>query len=828
MKLALRMLLKTPFVTTVAVVSLALGIGANSAIFSLFDQLLLRPLPVERPRDLVNLGTPGPKPGSNSCNDAGSCDVVFSYPMFRDLEREQTVFTGLAAHRLFNANFAYNGQTSNGSGMLVSGAYFSVLGLKPQAGRLLGPDDDARVGKSHVAVLADRYWRKRFNGDSGVVNQTLLINGQSMTVVGIAPAGFFGTTKGSEPDVFVPITMRGLMDPPFKGFEERRAYWAYVFGRLKPGVSIEQARLAINQPYHAIINSVEAPLQKGMSEQTMALFKAKVLTVEPGARGQSSIHEQAQTPLIMLFSVTGVVLLIACANIANLLLARSAGRAGEMAVRLAIGASRRQLVKQLLLESCLLAVVGGLAGLLVARWTLALIGSLLPVDAATTLTFALDGTMILFATALSLGTGVLFGLFPALHSTRPDLASTLKTQAGQPSGARAASRFRTSLVVSQIALSMALLACAGLFIKSLINVSRVDLGIKIDHLLTFRIAPRLNGYTPERSRELAARLEDELRTIPGVSTATGSMVPLLSGSNWGSNVTVQGFQAGPDTDTNANFNEIGPDYFKTLAIPMLAGREFTISDSIGAPKVVVINEAFLKKFNLGRDAVGMRMKRGGGTDLDLEIVGIVPNAKYADVKEKVQPVFYTPYRQDSQIGALNFYLRTSGDPETVLKAVPPVVARVDPNLPVVDLRTMPQQVRENVFLDRLISLLSTAFAGLATLLAAVGLYGVLAYTVSQRIREFGLRMALGADPSRVRRLVLGQVARLAVVGGAIGLLLAGGAGYGLRAQLSELQSYDPFVLASAAVFLGLVALGAGLIPAVRASRIDPMRALRYE
>src|SRR5690349_20395021 len=313
MKLALRMLLKTPFVTAVAIVSLALGIGANSAIFSLFDQLLLRPLPVERPRELVNLGTPGPKPGSNSCNDAGPCETVFSFPMFRDLERAQTVFTGLAAHRLFNANLAYNNQTSNGSGMLVSGGYFLVLGVKPQAGRLLGPDDDRTVGESHVAVLTDRYWRRRFNADPNVVNQTMLIDGQSMVIVGIAPAGFSGTTKGSEPDVFLPITMRGFMEPPIKGFDERPSYWAYVFGRLKPGVSIEQATLAINQQYHAIINDVEAPLQKGMSEQTMARFKAKVLTVEPGARGQSAIHEQAQTPLIMLFSVTGVVLLIACA-----------------------------------------------------------------------------------------------------------------------------------------------------------------------------------------------------------------------------------------------------------------------------------------------------------------------------------------------------------------------------------------------------------------------------------------------------------------------------------------------------------------------------------
>ncbi|PYR33473.1 MAG: hypothetical protein DMF93_25210 [Acidobacteria bacterium] len=369
LKLALRTLVKTPFVTIVAIVSLALGIGANAAIFSLFDQLLLAPLDVPQGERLVNLGAPGPKPGSTSCNQAGDCDQVFSYAMFRDLERVQTPFTGVAAHVSFGANLAARSQTENIQGLLVSGSYFGVVGLKPALGRLLGPDDDKTPGESHVVVLSYAYWLRRFGGDPGILDQPLTVNGQSMTIIGVAPRGFDGTTLGVKPALFAPITMRGFSQP-FKGFDNRRSYWVYLFARLKPGVSIEQARTAMATPYRQILADVEAPLQKGMSEQTLARFKSKAITVEPGAHGQTSITREAKAPLTLLFGVTALVLVIACANIANLLLARSAARAGEMALRLSIGASRWQLVRQLLLESCLLAFFGGAAGLVVAGCSL--------------------------------------------------------------------------------------------------------------------------------------------------------------------------------------------------------------------------------------------------------------------------------------------------------------------------------------------------------------------------------------------------------------------------------------------------------------------------
>jgi predicted permease len=827
-KFALRTLFKTPFVTVIAIVSLALGIGANAAIFSCFNQMLLQSLSVPRADELVNLSAPGPKPGSQSCNQAGDCDAVFSYAMFRDLQKAQTVLTGIAAHRLFGANLSFQGQTLNAQGVMVSGNYFQVLQVQPALGRLFDGNDDRVVGEAPVVVLSHGYWSTRFAADPNVLNQQLIVNGQSLTVVGVAPRGFDGTTLGTKPEIFVPITLRGSMQPGYRSWDNRQNYSLYLFARLRPGVHIEAARQALNAQYHAIVNDVEAPLQRGMSDATLVKFRAKPILVEPGGLGQSSTRNIARVPLLMLLGVTGFVLLIACANIANLLLARSAARASEMAVRLSIGASRARLVGQLLTESLLLALFGGIAGLFVAHWTLALIMSLMPAQAAQTMAFSLSTPALLFAAALTIGTGLLFGLFPALHSTRPDLVSTLKGLAGQPSGARGAARFRVVLATTQIALSMMLLAASGLFVKSLINVSRVDLGIKIDNVITFGLSPELSGYPPERARLFFQRLEDELRAVPGVTGVTVSLVPVLSGSNWGNDVAVQGFQGGPDVNSNARYNEIGAGYFSTMGIPLMTGREFTDGDGPTAPKVAIVNEEFVKKFNLGRDAVGKLIGSGSGyrSKLDTTIVGVTQNAKYSEVKGKVPALFFRPYRQDPELGSASFYVRTAGDPAQSASSVTAVVKRLDPNLPLEDLKTLTQQVRDNTFLDRMMTTLSSLFGGLATLLAAVGLYGVLAYTVSQRTREIGLRMALGAAPARVRTMVLRQVAWMTAIGGAIGLTGAAWMGSKAESLLFQMKGFDPAVFVLSALALTVVALAAGFIPAHRASQVDPMLALR--
>jgi putative ABC transport system permease protein len=829
LKFAFRTLFRTPFVTAIAILSLALGIGATAGIFSVFHQVLLQSLAVPNPSELVNLNAPGPKPGFGSCGQEGDCDTTFSYPLFRDLQKIQTVFTDIAAHVAFGANLAYDGQTSSSDALLVSGSYFPVLELHPALGRLLDSNDDKVAGESRVVALSYGYWASRFGLDPTVLNKSLIVNGQSLTIVGVAPKGFEGTTIGLRPAVFVPITLRSLVAAE-TDWSLRTDYWAYLFARLRPGITIDGARAALGTQYHAIVNDVEAPLQKDISREMLARFRAKPLLVVPGGLGQSTVPNQAKTPLRFLLAVTGLVLLIACANIANLLLARSSARAGEMAVRLSIGASRARLIGQLLTESLLLAALGGMAGMVVAKWTLVLVTSLLPAEVQHTITFSISGAVILFGIGLTFATGLLFGLFPALHSSRPDLVSTLKNQAGQPSGAKGAARFRLTLATSQIALAMLLLASSGFFVKSLRNISRVDLGVKVDHLVTFGLSPDRNGYSVDRIRLFYQRLEDELRTAPSVTAVTLSNVAILTGHNRNRDIAVQGFNAGPDTDSRSRYNRVGAGYFAVLGIPLLVGREFTDADNVNSAKVAIVNQTFAKKFGLGNDAVGKLMGSDGGyrSKLDTIIVGVVEDAKYSEVKQEAPPQYFLPYRQDPGLGAMHVYVRASGDVAQAASAITAVVKRLDPNLPIEALETVSAQARANTFLDRMMTTLSAAFALLATLLAGIGLYGVLAYTVSQRTREIGLRMALGAAPARVRGMVLRQVATMTLVGTLVGLAGALGVGRGVQSFLFQMTGVDPAVLTLSAVVLSLVALCAGWIPAHRASRMDPARALRSE
>jgi predicted permease len=835
LKLAARTLIRAPAVTAVAVGSLALGIGANTAIFSLIQRVLIRSLPVAEPDRLVNVLAQGPNPGSQTCNQAGGCDVILSYPMYRDLERGQSLVT-LAAHRATGADLAFRGKSLSGEGMLVSGSYFPVLGIKPALGRLLGPEDDRTVGGHPIAVLSHRYWTTELAADPSVLDQTILVNGKTMTVVGVAPPEFEGTTLGVRPRVFLPLTMGGDLIG-YNPFESRTRYWLYVFGRLAPGVSSEKALGGLNTLYHSIVNGVEVQLQRGISDQTLARFKAKVLRLEPGDQGQSDLRRQTSTPLILLLGVTAIVLLVACTNVANLLLARAAGRAAEMAIRSSLGAQRTQLVGQLLVESAILALLAGGLSLLVAAGTLRLITSFLPHGVIRSIDFGLDAPVLLFAAGLALGTTLLFGLLPALQATRPDLLSVVKSSAGRGSAGRGAARFRSVLVTAQITLSMALLCSAGLFLRSLANVNRLDLGVRIDSVVSFALSPGQMGYTPERSAALFLRVEDELAAIPGVTGVTSAWVPILVGWSNGTDVDVEGFAATLETNVNTRTNGVGPGYFRTLGIPVLEGREFTPSDGPGAPRVAVVNQEFVRKFNLGAGALGKRVtlasplvpRSPGEHRPDYQIVGVVRNSAYNEVKRDApQPLFFEAHRQASTTTRLVFYVRTSIAPAAIIQAIPEVVARLDPNLPVAELTTLPRQVEENIYLDRMISTLSAAFAILATFLAAVGLYGVLAYNVAQRTREIGVRMALGAEGSRVQTMIIRQVGTLIAIGGAVGIAVAFGIGRAARSLLFGLAAFDGPAFAAAALTLGLVALAAGIIPARRASRIPPTEALRAE
>jgi predicted permease len=658
----------------------------------------------------------------------------------------------------------------------------------------------------------------------------MTVNGQIFRIIGVAPAGFQGTTLGNKPDLFVPITMRGALEG-YKGYENRRQYWVYVFARLGAGVTLAQAQARENVLYHRIINEVELPLQKGVSEKTLARFKTKQLELVDGRRGSSDLHEQTETPMLLLFGTTLFVLVIACANIANLLLARAANRATEIAVRLSLGATRRQLLGQLLTESVLLAVLGGLAGLVVAWATLRGLVLLLPADVSDALSFTLDGRAIVFAGVLSMVTGLLFGLFPALHSTSPDLVTALRSGSGKTSATRGATRFRTSLVTAQIALSMALIASAGLFLESLANVSRVNLGVDIDRLIMFGVSPALNGYSGARTQEIYSSIDRELTAIPGVRGVAAARVAVLAGNNWDNDVNVQGFPRTPDTDADAYFNAVSPAFFHTMGIPLVSGREFTAGDVLGTPGVAIVNESFVKKFRLGSSAVGkmIGVNVPSGDSLTHLIVGVVKDSHYSDVKQELRPVYYLPYKQDtSSMGDMFFYVRGAVDPNVLMPPIRAAVAKVDRTLPVVHLKTMPQQIKDNVYLDRMITSLTAAFAALATLLAAIGLYGVLAYSVVQRTKEIGVRIALGADPRTIVTMVLRHVGAMTLGGAVVGVLGALGIGRAAQSLLFGVQGRDPLVMLMAIVAMAAVALAAGSIPAWRAARVDPVKALKYE
>ena len=827
---AVRSLRRTPVLSFAAVLSLAIGVGANAAIFSVFNQALLRRLPVQQPEQLVTLTAPGPKQGRTSASGAGGGEAVFSYPLFRDLERGQQAFTGIAAHRDIQANIAHRSRTSNETALLVSGSYFPLLGLQSALGRLLTADDDRTPGAHNVVVLSHAYWRSRFGEDPSILNDTIMINGRPMTVVGVAPLGFEGTTVEEQPRAFLPLTMSEAVHADYEDLQDRRNHWLYLFARLKPGLSRDAAAASINGLFSGILQNSEAGLMDFRSDRQRSDFLARKIVLADGARGEQPNRGVMMPVFVMLFSMTGIVVLIACANIANLLLARGVARAGEFAVRLSLGASRGQLVSQLMVESCLLAIAGGAAGLFVARWMLDIVRTTLPSEASTTLGFELDAPLIAFGFALSMVTALLFGMLPAIHSTRIRVTTMAKSQGGV-TAAGTSSPLRSALVTSQIALALALLVVAGLFAKSLVNIGRIDLGMQISNLTTFRVSPALNGYSDERSRALFQRIADELSAVPGVTSVAESTIPLLEGSDASANVSVRGFEPGPDADVDSRLTFIGPRFFGTLGIPLIVGREFTLADSATSQAVAIVNEAFAKKFNLARDAVvGTRMELGRNDKpkFDIEIVGLVQDAKYSDTKEAAPPVFYLPYRQRDDIRSVNYYARSSLDTSAMTSAVSRIMSKLDPNLPVEELRTMEAQVRERSASDLLLAKIAMAFAGLATLLAAIGLYGVLAYSVAQRTPEIGVRLALGADAARIRDMILRHVGVLTLVGVIVGLTGALVLARYAASLLFGVQGIDTTVMVGAVTVVVFVSLGAAMVPVYRASRIDPARALRWE
>jgi putative ABC transport system permease protein len=825
-QVAFRALGRSPGFTIAAVLTLALGSGANTAMFSMFYQALLRPLPVPAADQLVNLTSPGPRSGRTSTSGTARSADIFSYPLFRDLERTQSVFTGLAAHRDFPANVAYDGYASSEEGRLVSGSYFPVLGLRPAVGRLLTPQDD-RPGEPHdVVVLSHGFWLSRFGGSASAINETIIVNGQSMTIVGATPAEFLGTTLETHTQFYVPLSTANVMMPGWSGFEDRRDHWLYLFGRLKGGIARERAEQVTNGVFSAILRDVELPLQSALTPESREEFTRRRLILEPGRQGHRPEREELASVFTLLFSVTGVVLLISCANVAGLMLVRAIYRMPEVTIRMSLGASRQRLVRHLLIESSLLSAAGALGGLLVALWTLGMVASLIP-QAGAYFRMQLDSTQLFFAVGLSAAIALLIGVYPAFHGTRLNLASTLRASA-TPSATPATAKFRTVLATTQMALAMGLLVVAILLAKSVFNIGRVELGIEPDRLTTFRLSPELSGYTPGRARLLTDRVEQEIKQLPGVESVSTSTIALLAGMGGGSNINIDAFGTRTASDQGVPRAHVGPDYFKTVGIRLLAGREFSAGDTLGAPKVAIVNESFARQFAQGRNPIGIRLAEGRKTNPDIEVVGFVADARYAQIKESPPPQYFVPHRQSDRFVSLNFYVRSVQPAEEVITMITPAVQRVDTTLPVENLRTMPDQLTSTLGLDRLMMVVSVGFAALAMVLSAIGLYGLLSFMVAQRRREIGIRIAVGADKRQITRLVLARVWRIIVIGSAVGGFIGVSLTQVTRSLLFGIVGQQPLVLAAAAVGTSVIALVAAYIPASRAASVDPLVALRYE
>ncbi len=830
----IRSLLKNPVTTVIAIFSLALGIGANTAMFSVVNQILWRTLPVPEPERLAFLYHPGPVQGSNSSDEGGG--PSFSYPVYRELTLKQSVFSGLAGGRMFGASISYRNQPVRGSIHIVTGNYFEVLGVRPAIGRVLTPSDDTPRGGHPVAVLSYTYWSTQLGSDPAALNQTIVVNAVPLTIVGVAQRGFDHERVGAKPEVFVPMAMKpqltgGRSDGPRDEVDElddRRSYWLTVFGRLRPGVTLAQAQTAINVPYLAQVEE-DIKVYSKPSKTFLERVRAKRIILKPGEHGRGNFRDGARTPIFLILGITAIVLLIACANVANLLLARASVRSREIALRLSLGATRAQLIRQLLTESWIVALISGLAGLAVALITLRLIIAGVPPRGGPTLTGSLDTRVLLFSLALSMATGVIFGLYPALHATRQDLASAMKDQAGQASSAGAANRFRKSLTIAQMAASLLLLVTAGLFGRSLLDQMRVELGLRPDHLISFGVDPAMNKYTPAQTASFYERLEQNLAAIPGVSLVTSTSVPAIAGNQWGQNITVAGYTPKNDDDSSSYFAITGPGYFRTMGTPLIAGREFTDADNSTNQKVAIVNQTFANFYFKDGKALGGLMRQGSGNEPPgITIVGITANSKYSDLNEKPSRVFYLPYKQMSRMPALNFFARTLVAPESIAPQLRRAAAAIDPNLPIDNIKTMTAQISENLSEERLMTSLVLAFAGLATILAAIGLYGVMAFSVARRTREIGIRMALGATGANVRRMVLREAAIMLAAGAAIGLAAAIAAGRLIASQIPRITPADPLIYAGSATLLGVIALAAAYIPALRATRVQPTRALRYE
>jgi predicted permease len=829
---ALRMLRKSPGFAAIAVITLALGIGANTAIFTLFDQVLLRRLPVRDPQQLVQLHSSGSDTGRTSSRSHDHGDY-FSYPMYHDLRDRNTVFSGMLATFSRQVGVQWHNQPELANAELVSGNYFDVLGVQPATGRLLLQSDDVTQNSNPVAVLSFSYWKRRFGADPGILNQSILINGHPFTVVGVVSPGFLSVVVGDAPDMFVPMMMKPEITPGWNDLDNHRSKWLNVFARLSPGVSRKQAEAGIDIQWHALRAEELKQIQNRSASFVQRFLTDSHLSLLDGALGFSPLRENIRTPLLIVMGMVGLVLLIACANVASLLLVRAAGRVREISVRYALGAQRGRILQQLVVEGALLGLAGGALGLLLAPRVSGLLVQMMYTDSGQQVPFASapDLRILLFNFGIALVVSLLFSLAPAAQFWHPDLTPTLKQQTISVAGG--GSRFRRVSVGLQIGLSLLLLLGSGLFLRTLYKLKTFDVGFATDRLLTFGLDAKLAGYDPKDVPALSDRALETLSALPGVSSVAATNDPELSGNSEGTNVTIAGYAAKEGEDMNAEWSIITADYLATLKRPMVAGRNFTAQDGPDAAKVAVVNKSFAEHFfGSPQQALGHYFATKGGQDAkpDIQIVGVVQDAKHEGVREDIRRSVFVPYLQAKEAGEvpLQFYVRTWQAPQSTEAGIRSAMQRLDSKLVVDTLITMDQQIDDSLSTERIIALLAASFGVLATLLAAVGLYGVLAYATVQRTREIGIRIALGASRGAVARMVLSEVAKLAGISIAVALPLALILGRLIKSQLFGISSADPLTLVATTLLTGLAALVAAWIPTRRATRVDPMVALRYE
>lgn len=811
LRFTIRRLLRNPGFTLVAVLTLALGIGANTAIFSVVDKLLVRPLPVEEPERLALIGMP---------RRDGTPEFDFNYLLFRDYQRDNSVFSQLAATSEMDVGIGTGGATERQRAMVVSGNYFSMLGVNAALGRMFLPDEGVEIDDAPVLVLGHGLWQRAFGADPAVIGRSVSVNGKTFTVIGVAPREFTGTSRGSAPDLYLPITMYGQLMTSLPGGEHplRTRYftWMYMIGRLKDGISLEQAQASL-QTLTDRYNQNRPP---NTPDRIVLL---------PGVQGFTHDLGSARLPMNLLLATSGLVLLIACANLANLQLARATGRTREFAIRLSLGCGRGRVIRELLAESLVLAMSGGAAGILVAVWLVKFLGNFRPPGVSVEIGGGLDARVLLFAFGASMATGILFGLAPALRASRPDLVPELKGGAGATESRGGRWSLRGALVVLQVALSLLVLVGAGLCVRSLKKLQRIDPGFEPSKVVLMSFDLRLNNYTPSMAADFYDRLLARVRTLPGVEAASLGMTTPLSGSAPATSLErIQDYLPSAGERPSGEFNIVSEDYFRSLGLRLLAGRDFNGADVPGAPAVAVVDDTFARRYWPGESAVGKRIfQHGAPGGIPTEVVGVVSRTRNRALNQTPRPTMYFPRAQDPK-PLFTLAVRTGIEAGGTINMVRDAVKSIDPKVPVIGIRTLAQQKDGSLALQRMAATLLGGFGVLALLLAALGIYGVLAYSVSRRTREIGVRMALGAEMADVLGLVLRQGGALAAAGMITGLLGAIGATRLLKGFLFEVKPLDPMTFGATVLLLSAVAFVACWLPARRAARVDPMVALRTE